>query len=112
MDHSRKLDAPRGTAREIGEIIADELELDLDDAAESGRGGLGTRAQQSIQFHSIRSGGVPSTHKVIFGFANERLELSHQTYTRDALAGGLIRAALSIGGKKRGYYTLEAALSG
>jgi 4-hydroxy-tetrahydrodipicolinate reductase len=111
MHHSRKLDAPSGTAREIGEIIAGELGLDFDEVAEYGRGGLGTRAPRSIQLNSIRSGGVPSTHKVIFGFASERLELSHQVYTRDAFAGGLIKAALFISGKKRGYYTLEAALS-
>jgi 4-hydroxy-tetrahydrodipicolinate reductase len=109
MHHSRKLDAPSGTAREIGRIIADELGLDLDEVAEYGREGLGTRAPRSIQFNSIRSGGVPSTHKVIFGYANERLELSHQVYTRDAFAGGLVEATLFIGSKKRGYYTLETA---
>jgi 4-hydroxy-tetrahydrodipicolinate reductase len=111
MHHARKLDAPSATAREIGEIIADELGLDLDDIAEYGREGLGARAPSSIQFHSIRSGGVPSTHKVVFGFADERLELSHQVYTRDAFAGGLIEAVLFISTKKRGYYTLEAALA-
>jgi 4-hydroxy-tetrahydrodipicolinate reductase len=110
MHHSKKLDAPSGTAREIGESIADELGLDLDEVAEYGREGLGTRAARSIQFSSIRSGGVPSTHKVIFGFASERLELSHQVYSRDAFARGLIDATLFIGSKKRGYYTLEAAL--
>jgi 4-hydroxy-tetrahydrodipicolinate reductase len=109
--HSRKLDAPSGTAREIGEIIAQELGLALDDVAEYGREGLGVRTPHSIQFHSMRSGGVPSTHKVIFGFANERLELSHQVYNRDAFAGGLIKAALFLGSRKRGYYTLEAALA-
>jgi dihydrodipicolinate reductase len=48
---------------------------------------------------------------VIFGFAGERLELSHQVYTRDAFADGLIEATLFISSKKHGYYTLEAALS-
>jgi 4-hydroxy-tetrahydrodipicolinate reductase len=111
MHHSRKLDAPSGTAREIGGIIAEELGLDLDEVAEYGREGSGARASPSIQFNSIRSGGVPSTHKVVFGFTNERLELSHQVYTRDAFAGGLIKAVLFISSKKRGYYTLEAALA-
>jgi 4-hydroxy-tetrahydrodipicolinate reductase len=111
MHHSRKLDAPSGTAREIGQVIADELGLDLDEVAEYGREGLGRRGPRSIQFSSIRSGGVPSTHKVIFGFADERLELSHQVYTRDAFAGGLIKATLFISSKKRGYYTLKPVLS-
>jgi 4-hydroxy-tetrahydrodipicolinate reductase len=107
MHHSRKLDAPSATAKEIGAIISDELGVALDEVAEYGREGLGTGAPHSIQFSSLRSGGVPSTHKVIFGFANERLELSHQVYTRDAFAGGLIEAAFFISSKRRGYYTLE-----
>jgi 4-hydroxy-tetrahydrodipicolinate reductase len=111
MHHNRKLDAPSATAREIGEIVADELGVALDEVAEYGREGLGTRASRSIQFSSIRSGGVPSTHKVIFGFAKERLELSHQVYTRDAFAGGLIKATRFINSKNRGYYTLEVALA-
>ena len=98
-------------AREIGNIIADELGLELDDLAEYGREGLGIRPRPSIQFSSIRSGGVRSTHRVIFGLENERLELSHQVYTRDAFAGGLIKAAVFISSRRRGYYTLEAALA-
>jgi 4-hydroxy-tetrahydrodipicolinate reductase len=111
MHHDRKPDAPSGTAREIGAIIAGELGVALDEVAEYGREGLGTRTPHAIQFSSIRSGGVPSTHKVIFGFANERLELSHQVYTRDAFAGGLIEAALFISSKRRGFHTLEAAFA-
>jgi 4-hydroxy-tetrahydrodipicolinate reductase len=111
MHHNRKPDAPSGTAREIGDIIADELGLELDEVAEYGREGLGTRPRPSIQFSSIRSGGARSTHRVIFGFANERLELSHQVYNRDAFAGGLIRAVEFIGSRSPGYYTLEAALA-
>jgi 4-hydroxy-tetrahydrodipicolinate reductase len=111
MHHNRKLDAPSGTAREIGEIIAQELGGDLGEAAEDGEEGSGARRLQSIEFHSIRSGGVPSTHKVIFGFANQRLELRHQVYNRNAFAGGLIEAALFLSNKTCGYYTLGAALS-
>jgi len=111
MHHNRKPDAPSGTAREMGAIIAHELGLELEDVAEYGREGLGARPHPSIQFSSIRSGGARSTHRVIFGFANERLELSHQVYNRDAFAGGLIRAVEFIASRGPGYYTLEAALA-
>ncbi len=107
MHGNTKLDAPSGTAMEIGEIIADTLGIDLEEAAEYGREGAGQRDRDSIQYSSIRTGGTPSTHRVIFGFQNERLELVHQVYTADAFADGLIRGALFISGKDSGCYGLE-----
>jgi 4-hydroxy-tetrahydrodipicolinate reductase len=104
---SKKLDAPSGTAKEIGEIIADTLGLDLDQVAEYGRAGTGRRESGSIQYNSIRSGGTPSTHRVIFGFPNERLELAHYVYDADSFAGGLIEGVLFISGRDSGFYTLE-----
>lgn len=109
MHGSTKLDAPSGTALEIAEIIADTLGLDLDRVAEYGRRGTGQRESESIQYSSIRSGGTPSTHKVIFGFPNEKLELTHYTYNTDAFADGLIKGALFVGDKDRGFYTLRDA---
>ncbi len=109
--HSRtKLDAPSGTAKEIGQIIANELGRELDETAEHGREGLGIRAPHTIQFSAIRSGGIPSTHKVIFGFQNERLELTHHAYTMEAFANGLIRAVLFVSSSEPGYFTLDDVL--
>jgi 4-hydroxy-tetrahydrodipicolinate reductase len=110
MHGNTKLDAPSGTAMEIAEIIADTLGLDLDRVAEYERRGMGQRESDSIQYNSIRSGGTPSTHRVIFGFQNERLELTHYTYNTGAFADGLIKGARFIGGKDRGFYTLRDAL--
>jgi 4-hydroxy-tetrahydrodipicolinate reductase len=107
MHGNAKLDAPSGTAKEIAEIIADTLGSDLDHVAEYGRRGMGQRESDSIQYNPIRSGGTPSTHRVIFGFQNERLELTHYTYNTDAFADGLIKGALFIGDKDRGFYTLR-----
>jgi 4-hydroxy-tetrahydrodipicolinate reductase len=109
MHRSTKLDAPSGTAIEIAKIITDTLGLDLDRAAEYGRRATGQRESESIQYSSIRSGGTPSTHRVIFGFPNERLELTHYAYNTDAFADGLIKAALFVGDKDRGFYTLRDA---
>ena len=107
IHQNRKLDAPSGTAREIAQKIATALELDLDRAAEYGRVGTGRRRPGSIQYSSIRSGGTPSTHRVIFGFENERLELAHQAYNAGAFADGLIQGALFVSGKDPGWYQLE-----
>ena len=106
--HSRtKRDAPSGTAKEMEEVIADELGHKLNDVAEYGRKGLGRRAPDSIQFSAIRSGGVPSTHQVIFGFEHESLELTHRAYDMEAFADGLIHAARFVSDRRRGYFTLQ-----
>ena len=107
MHGSTKRDAPSGTAQEIAEVISDALRLDLDQVAEYGRKGIGQREPDSIQYSSIRSGGTPSTHRVIFGFQNERLELAHYAYNTDAFADGLIQGALFVSGRDKGFYTLE-----
>jgi len=109
--HSRgKRDAPSGTALEMGQIIADALGQDVKAIGEYGRQGLGTRASESIQFSALRSGGAPSTHQVIFGFPNERLELTHRAYSTDAFSDGLIQAALFLSGKQDGFFTLDDVL--
>lgn len=107
MHSKTKRDAPSGTALEIGEVVARELGLDLDEAAQYGREGMGARSPDTIQFSSVRSGGVTSTHRVIFGFQNERLELTHHAYSADAFADGLIEAAIFVSDRKAGHYGLE-----
>ena len=109
IHQNRKLDAPSGTAQEIAEKIATALELDLDYAAAYGQVGTGRRQPGSIQYSSIRSGGAPSAHRVIFGFENERLELAHQAYNAGAFADGLIEGALFVSGKDPGWCQLEEA---
>lgn len=109
--HGRtKRDAPSGTAKEMGEIIASELGYDLDDIAEYGWEGMGVRARGSLHFSAIRSGGTPSTHQVIFGFRNERLELTHRAYNTEAFADGLIDAAMFASSQAGGFFTLDDVL--
>jgi 4-hydroxy-tetrahydrodipicolinate reductase len=111
MHGSTKLDAPSGTALELGTMMARELGVELEEAARYGGRGEGSRAPDTIGFSSIRSGGVPSTHSVIFGFENERLELSHHAYNMDAFADGMIEAVLFIAEQPVGQYCLEDALA-
>ena len=109
--HGRnKPDAPSGTAQEMAQIIAEELGYDLEGAAEYGRRGMGKRGSASIQFSSLRSGGTPSSHQVIFGLEHERLELTHRALDTAAFAGGLIEAVLFVSNQARGYFTLDDVL--
>jgi len=107
MHENKKPDAPSGTAIEIASIISDQLGVKLDDIAEYGRKGKEIRPSQSICFSSIRSGGFPSSHKIIFGFQNEKIELQLDGYNMHSYADGIIDAALFLSNKKPGFYTIE-----
>lgn len=110
MHGNTKVDAPSGTANKIGEIISRELGLDLKKIAEYGRKGKGIRSPHTIHFSSIRSGEIPSSHKVIFGFENERLELTHHAYNMNTFSEGMIESAIFINNKDPGCYDLNQVL--
>jgi 4-hydroxy-tetrahydrodipicolinate reductase len=107
MHENKKLDAPSGTAMEIASLIADELHLKLDQVAEYGRKGKGIRPAQSICFHSIRSGNYPTSHKVIFGHQNEKIELAFDGYNMIPFAEGIVDAVKFLYNKKPGLYKIE-----
>lgn len=89
--HDRnKLDAPSGTALEMGEAIA---------------GAAGMEVSQ-IEFHSGRMGDSPSTHTIYFGGIDERIEITHQAYTGRCFAIGACRAIEFMEGKNTGMYTM------
>ena len=89
--HDRdKLDAPSGTALEMGEAMAQAAGIDL----------------SQIQFHSGRMGDSPSTHTIYFGGIDERVEIRHQSYTGRCFAIGACRAIEFMEGKGPGMYTM------
>ena len=89
--HDRdKLDAPSGTALEMGEAMAQAAGIDL----------------SQIQFHSGRMGDSPSTHTIYFGGIDERIEIRHQSYTGRCFAIGACRAIEFMEGKGPGMYTM------
>ncbi len=111
MHGNTKSDAPSGTAKEIGKMIAQAMGLDLNDIAEYGRKGNRMRPLHSVCFSSIRSGGIPSSHQVVFGFQNERIELVHHAYNMGPFAKGMIKAALFIHGQDPGFYDFDQVLN-
>ncbi len=110
MHDNKKLDAPSGTSKQIAEIISETLDYDRDDYT-YGRNGMGTRKPGSIAFSSIRSGGLPGAIKVIFGYENERMELSAHVYNMGTYASGMIEAGIFLKNKKSGLYSLKDAFN-
>ena len=89
--HSRKKDAPSGTAIAIGKAASDTLD-------------------RPIPMTSVRTGSVPGTHELIFDGLFEQLSLTHVARDRRVFAEGALQAADWLVGKK-GVFTMRDVLS-
>ncbi|MCR4955088.1 MAG: 4-hydroxy-tetrahydrodipicolinate reductase [Lachnospiraceae bacterium] len=105
-----KKDAPSGTSKEMGELIAHTMGKDIKDLAVYGREGHSPREKGSIGYHSIRSGNISSSHTVMFGGIGERLEITHHAYDYECFAIGAVDAALYLKDKGVGNYTIKEVL--
>ena len=89
--HTKKKDAPSGTAKTLGEILKAELKID-------------------IPIESIREGDVVGEHTVTFVGPSERLELTHHAESREIFGSGALRAASWVVGKPPGLYSMQDVL--
>jgi 4-hydroxy-tetrahydrodipicolinate reductase len=109
--HRHKVDAPSGTALELGRIVAKALGRDLGKTASYGRkGDIGERKPKEIGFHSIRGGDIVGEHTVIFAGAGERIEVTVRSQSRATYAAGALRAAKFLKGKNPGLYGMADVL--
>lgn len=111
MHDQWKKDAPSGTSKEMGEIMAHALGKDLDDIAVYGREGASPREPGTIGYHSLRAGNIPSSHTVFFGGMGERLEITHHSYNWECFARGACDCAAFLAGKEPGFYTIKDVLN-
>jgi len=89
--HTKKKDAPSGTAKTLGEILT-----------EAGK--------SNLPIQSIREGEVVGDHTVVFVGPNERLELTHRAGSREIFARGALLAAEWVVGKPAGLYSMQDVL--
>jgi 4-hydroxy-tetrahydrodipicolinate reductase len=109
--HRHKVDAPSGTALQMGEVIAGALGRDLNDCAVYARHGVtGERDPSSIGFATIRGGDIVGDHTVLFAGIGERIEISHKSSSRATYAQGALRAARFLAGKQTGLYDMQDVL--
>lgn len=110
--HTRKLDAPSGTALLLGEAAARGRGQRLADVAEMNRNAPEHRYEQgSIGFATLRGGDIVGEHTVYLMVGGERLELTHRVAKRSTFAQGAVRAACWLAEQKTaGFYTMKDAL--
>jgi len=109
--HRHKVDAPSGTALQMGEVIAAALGRDLKECAVYAREGVtGERDPSTIGFSAIRGGDIVGDHTVLFAGTGERIEITHRSGTRAGYAQGALRAARFLAGRKPGLYGMNDVL--
>ena len=109
--HRHKVDAPSGTALQMGEVLAQALGRELKDCAVYARQGVpGAREPSSIGFASIRGGDIIGDHTVMFAGTGERIEISHKSSSRAGYALGSLRAARFLASKQSGLYDMNDVL--
>ncbi len=82
--HSRKKDAPSGTALKLKEIVAEHIKNEFGVSA-------------------TRAGNIPGTHRVGFDGSSDQILLEHTARSREGFALGALLAAEWVVGKK-GFY--------
>ena len=110
--HRHKVDAPSGTALQMGEVVAGALGRDLKECAVYGREGVtGERDPSTIGFATIRGGDIVGDHTVLFAGIGERIEISHKSSSRVTYAHGALRAARFLADKPTGLFDMQDVLS-
>ena len=89
--HTKKKDAPSGTALQAGRLIEKV-------------------SRQKVTYESFREGDVVGDHRIIFKGPADRLELLHHAESRDILAAGALQAARWVAGKEPGLYSMQDVL--
>jgi 4-hydroxy-tetrahydrodipicolinate reductase len=109
--HRHKVDAPSGTALQMGEVVAKALGRDLNDVGVFAREGVtGPRDPSSIGFATIRGGDIVGDHTVLFAGIGERIEISHKSSSRASYASGSLRAARFLAERERGLFDMQDVL--
>ena len=109
--HRLKVDAPSGTALQMGEVAAAARGTTLEaDAVHARHGDTGERRRGSIGFASLRGGDIVGDHTVLFAGTGERIEITHRSSSRANSAAGSLRAARFLAGRKAGLYGMAQVL--
>lgn len=103
--HSKKLDAPSGTALMLADA-AKEAREDLEYIYDR-HSVRQERDHNEIGIHSVRGGTIVGEHSVIFAGCDEVITLSHSAGSRDLFAAGAIKAALYLAKAEHGFYTMN-----
>jgi 4-hydroxy-tetrahydrodipicolinate reductase len=104
IHHTRKLDAPSGTAITLAEgVMAEIPEINAWKNQEDVN-------ENELPILSFREGDVPGTHEVIYDSAIDRVSIKHEAKSRKGFALGAVIAAEFLKGKN-GFFGMNDLLN-
>ncbi len=103
IHHTKKLDAPSGTAISLAEMITDNNKLYKGWCFEK------DKAKGLVPVRAVREGVVPGTHTITWTSDIDTISLKHEAKNRKGLAYGAVLAAEYIYNRK-GVFTMSEVL--
>lgn len=108
--HSRKVDAPSGTALMLADAAKSSLPYDAEYVYER-QSVRQPRGKHEIGISALRGGTIVGEHEVVFAGLDEVIELKHTAYSRDVFASGSVKAAKYLAAVKApGMYDMQDLL--
>ena len=108
IHHTRKVDAPSGTAHMLFNAVKEVRAAAVENC---GRSGEGQRTKNEVGIHALRMGNVVGIHEVHINTGTQTLVLKHESGSRAMLADGAVSAAKFMVGKEKGMYDMESILN-
>ena len=109
IHHTAKRDAPSGTAKKLGEIIANTRGYTR---TVNCREGISPRLPEELEITALRAGGVSGIHDLIVAGPYEMLRIEHTAFSRSVFAQGAVYAAEWISQQtKPQIFTMENVLN-
>ena len=106
-----KIDAPSGTALELGEYAAAGRGVKLSDVMIRARDGETEKPERGkIGFASLRGGDVVCENTVFFAGSGQRLEITSRVTDQKAFAPTTLDAAVWISSQPAGFYSMNDML--
>jgi len=106
--HSKKKDAPSGTALSMAKIISASKGYSK---MVHGREKTSLRTNEELEVLSVRAGGIPGIHEVIVAGPYDMISISHMAFSRNAFALGALHAVEWVMKQKQpGVYSMEDVL--
>ncbi len=93
-----KKDAPSGTAKKIAEEIKRGREHHANSSKDS-----------EIPIHALRVGGVVGRHSVLLAGPSDKIEITHESFSRSVFAQGALKAMRYVVGT-RGFFEMSDVL--
>ncbi len=110
LHHSRKADAPSGTALKTAELIAaNNKDIEKGQSKEMVKGARGAE-YEGVPIHSIRLQGLVAHQEVIFGGPGQTLTIRHDTLDRSSFMPGVLMGIKTISQRKGLTYGLDKLL--